>query len=87
MPSPFPGMDPYLGAPDIWPDFHISLVAEISAELNAKLPAGYYARIQHWPEPATDSEVPSESRSHRYIEIRDARRGHELTTIIEFVSP
>ncbi|MCK6624455.1 MAG: DUF4058 family protein [Anaerolineae bacterium] len=20
--SPFPGMDPYLEAPDIWPDFH-----------------------------------------------------------------
>ena len=22
MPSPFPGMDPYLESPDIWPDFH-----------------------------------------------------------------
>ena len=22
MPSPFPGMDPYLEAPQIWPDYH-----------------------------------------------------------------
>jgi hypothetical protein len=28
MPSPFPGMDPYLEAPDIWPDFHNALGAE-----------------------------------------------------------
>ncbi len=25
MPSPFPGMEPYLEAPDIWPDFHGAL--------------------------------------------------------------
>ena len=29
MPSPFPGMDPYLEAPDIWPDFHHGLAGEI----------------------------------------------------------
>ena len=25
--NPFPGMNPYLEHPDIWPDFHFSLVA------------------------------------------------------------
>jgi hypothetical protein len=50
MPSPFPGMDPYLEAPDIWPDFHDRLAGEISAELNRALPAPYYARLEMRPE-------------------------------------
>lgn len=46
MPSPFPGMDPYLEAPDIWPDFHDALAAEIRRQLNATLPRPYYARLE-----------------------------------------
>jgi hypothetical protein len=42
MPSPFPGMNPYLEDPDIWPDFHTTLFVEIRAELNRRLPAGYF---------------------------------------------
>jgi hypothetical protein len=48
--SPFPGMDPYLEAPDIWPDFHDALAAAIRANLNVSLPAPYYARLQKRPE-------------------------------------
>src|SRR5262245_350758 len=29
MPSPFPGMDPYLEAPDYWPGFHVQLVTSL----------------------------------------------------------
>jgi Protein of unknown function (DUF4058) len=50
MPSPFPGMDPYLEAPTIWPDLHDRLATEISAELNQILPGAYYARIEMRPE-------------------------------------
>ena len=25
MPSPFPGMDPYIETPELWPDFHSDL--------------------------------------------------------------
>lgn len=46
MPSPFPGMDPYLEDPAIWPDFHHALASEISAHLNAALPRPYYAKIE-----------------------------------------
>jgi hypothetical protein len=46
MPSPFPGFDPYLEAPDIWPDIHDGLAAEIRAELNRTLPVPYYARLE-----------------------------------------
>ncbi len=48
--SAFPGMDPYLEAPDIWPDFHDALAATIRALLNDSLPAPYYARLQKRPE-------------------------------------
>ncbi len=50
MPSPFPGMDPYLEAPDTWPDFHDALAAEIRGELNRVLPRHYYARLEMRPE-------------------------------------
>jgi hypothetical protein len=43
---PFPGMDPYLEAPDIWPDFHETLATVIREQLNASLPPPYYSRVQ-----------------------------------------
>src|SRR6267143_2050104 len=50
MPSPFPGMDPYLEAPDIWPDLLDALASEIRGHLNRVLPAPYYARLEMRPE-------------------------------------
>ena len=34
MPSPFPGMDPFLEDPSFWPDVHLNLIAEIQAAIN-----------------------------------------------------
>ena len=31
MPCPFPGMDPYIERPAIWPDFHDSVIARFVA--------------------------------------------------------
>ena len=45
MPSPFPGMDPYIEDPEIWGDFHSDLAAEIRAELNKLLQPRYVARL------------------------------------------
>lgn len=50
MPSPFPGMDPYLEAPDIWPDFHDRMAEQMSSDLNRTLPPPYYARLVMRPE-------------------------------------
>ena len=50
MPSPFPGMDPYLEAPHLWPDLNDALAAEIRNHLNATLPAPYYAQLEMRPE-------------------------------------
>lgn len=46
MPSPFPGMDPYLEDPATWGNFHIDMIAEIKAELNRQLRPKYYARAK-----------------------------------------
>src|SRR6266498_2117074 len=45
-----PGMDPFLEAPDVWPDFHDALASRIRALLNERLPPPYYARLQMRPE-------------------------------------
>lgn len=44
MPSPFPGMDPYLEDPVTWPSFHNPFIARLSDALNRDLPDGFYAR-------------------------------------------
>ncbi|MEX0819991.1 MAG: DUF4058 family protein [Pirellulaceae bacterium] len=45
MPSAFPGMDPYLEHPDIFPDFHDSFVAYLREALQTQLPDPYYAAL------------------------------------------
>jgi len=46
MPSPFPGMDPYLEHPEVWPGVHARLVTESAALLQPRLRArGYYVDI------------------------------------------
>jgi hypothetical protein len=47
MPSPFPGMDPYLEDPSLWPTVHNGLAVGIAEELNRVLPDGYYAKNQY----------------------------------------
>lgn len=46
MPSPFPGMDPYLESPDLWPDVHARLIAVIGGQLTPKLRPRYVARVE-----------------------------------------
>ena len=46
MPSPFPGMDPYLETPDLWPDVHHGLISQIQATLNPAVRPKYVARVE-----------------------------------------
>jgi hypothetical protein len=61
MPSPFPGMDPYLEQSKLWVDFHNRLADEISAQLNAKIRPDYFARLT----PYTTYEVVGISQVQR----------------------
>jgi hypothetical protein len=46
MPSPFPGMDPWLEAPSLWPGLHNRLINESATFLQSQLtPRGYYCDI------------------------------------------
>lgn len=45
MPSPFPGMDPFIEACGLWGDFHDKLIGEIEREISHRLPSGYVARM------------------------------------------
>ncbi len=70
MASPFPGMDPYLEAADIWPDFHSGLSGEIRVELNISLPPPYYARLEVCPEVGMVQESSSTGRTVVEIMVR-----------------
>ena len=134
MPSPFPGMDPWLEDPKVWPDFHDALAGEIRASLNRTLPQPYYAQLgvreelgivgqtatrrivpdvsiqrSHVPAPiripaasggvavlesprdevaeSVHFDLYNESQSVSFVEIRDARSGHDVVTLIEILSP
>src|SRR5438132_8479352 len=65
MPSPFPGMDPYLESPDIFPDFHHSIITYLRETLQASLPAPYFAALGRrvWIEVSRRSIGP-------YVEVR-----------------
>jgi hypothetical protein len=54
MPGPFPGMDPYLEDPTVFPDLHDRFIAQLSEALNARLPPPYYSGIASriWIEPS-----------------------------------
>jgi hypothetical protein len=45
MPSPFPGMDPWLEHPAVFPDFHTRLLTGFSEALNAVLPPPFFAAL------------------------------------------
>jgi hypothetical protein len=45
MPSPFPGMDPYLEEPRRWPDVHQSLITYIRDALQPAVRPRYHARM------------------------------------------
>jgi Protein of unknown function (DUF4058) len=45
MPSPFPGMDPWLESPGVFPDLHSSFATDLRAALTKVLPAPFFAAI------------------------------------------
>jgi hypothetical protein len=46
MPSPFPGMDPYLENPFRWGGVHLRMLVAISTQLNRLMPTGYTTEIE-----------------------------------------
>ena len=46
MPIPFPGMNPYLEHPDLWPNVHQKMIAALADTLERQLPTGYRVRLR-----------------------------------------
>jgi len=83
MPSPFPGMDPYLEG-SLWQSVHFQLSMEIARQLAPKLRPRYLALTPErfvWIATLVPIAVP-----HVSIEIRDAAK-RLLVTAIEVLSP
>jgi hypothetical protein len=46
MPTPFPGMDPYLEHPRLWPDVHNALIADLRNVLAWQVRPRYYVALE-----------------------------------------
>ena len=89
MPSPFPGMDPYLEDEKLWPAFQHQLVACLYQILLPGLVDRYRARIgqrMYTTELALFTSVVREEHHEEYIEVRQ-RTDNRLVTLIEVASP
>ena len=67
MPSPIPGMDPFLEDPAVFPDLHDSLIVELRNGINAQLPPPYYASSASrvWVEPSQRRVGPDVGTQYR----------------------
>jgi len=87
MPSPFPGMDPFLEHPDFFPDLHGRFHVYLSEALQDLLPPPYFAVIHErlWVEPSARYIEPN---TDVMIEIRTrlAEGGERVVTAIEVLS-
>ena len=89
MPSPLPGMDPYLEHPKLWPAFQHQLLACLYQVLLPGLVDRYRARVgtrTYTSEMALFTSIVKEDHSEEYIEVRNRTDGR-LVTLVEVVSP
>ncbi len=98
MPSPFPGMDPFLEEPALWPDVHHGLISEFQAALNQALRPRYHVRVEERvyvsddEDPGRDVIIPDLRVSGRRVgrqstgaspEGRASTKRIEMTTLVE----
>lgn len=89
MPSPFPGMDPYLEHPKLWPAVQHQLLACLYQILLPGLVDRYRARVgtrTYVSEMPLFTSVLRETYTEEFIEIRGRGDG-KLVTLIEVASP
>ena len=89
MPSPLPGMDPYLEDDKLWPAFHHQLVNCLHQVLLPGLVDRYRSRLghrQYVTEMPLFTSIIRETHQEEYIEIRQRSDGR-LVSLIDVVSP
>jgi hypothetical protein len=89
MPSPFPGMDPFLEEEKVWPTFHHHFIAGLFQILLPNLIDRYRARVgqrQYATEMPLFTSIIREEHCEEFIEIRQ-RSDNKLVTLVDVVSP
>jgi uncharacterized protein DUF4058 len=89
MSSPFPGMDPYLEAPPLWPEFHHNLVVCWMEVLLPSIGDRYRLRIgsrEYVNQQVLLVSVIKEQHKEEYLEVRQ-RGTDKLITLVDLISP
>jgi Protein of unknown function (DUF4058) len=84
MPSPFPGMNPYLEDPFFWREVHNRIIVELANDLGARLRPKYYAAIE--TRTYTVQLVEPIEVKERFLEVRRVKT-HEVIVAIEILLP
>ena len=77
MRSPFPGMDPYLENPTLFPNFHHALISQIQGALNRILRPKYVAMVEERIY-ISDEDDPGRKFIIPDIEVKDSNRRGRL---------
>jgi hypothetical protein len=90
MPSPFPGMNPYLERAGVWEMFHTQFLSTLQQKLTAQVRPRYRVKLDmrvlvHEPE-GERRVIGEPDLKVRYLGIYDPA-GQELITSIELLSP
>ncbi len=99
MPSPFPGMNPYLERDETWHDFHERFLPLAAELLTPQIRPNFIAKLDenvyiHELPSSTTLRAPSfvqvpvaiDEQRETFVEIRD-RQTRELITVVELLSP
>ena len=95
MPSPFPGMDPYLEHPDLWPGVHHFLITAIAQLISPQLRPKYVVSVEvrmyeindeQSAEPITVTLPMPITVRQGYLEIKEVATKNVVTSI-EVLSP
>src|SRR5437870_288641 len=97
MPSPFPGMDPYIERPAIWPDFHFTFMAYIKSALLPQVRPRYavmtaarrsVTEAGHLPGPEVSVfELWPDEVRERSVHILDFADEGRIVTALEVLGP
>src|SRR5689334_8564271 len=90
MPSPFPGMDPFLETNPIFQELHTQMLAEMQAFLQSQLRPKYVARLERHLSEGNEDELDAEElglRKQRRIVIYVQDRPRLAVAGIELLSP
>src|SRR5438105_3521144 len=92
MPSPFPGMNPYLEQSDTWEDFHANFITRAQEALCGQVGPNYLVKVEvrlllHELSAEERVHLPAvEIKRHASLAIRE-RRNRRVITILELLNP